>query len=604
MPERKRKSALNSTSSLTPPTSSDPLKADFRNFLYAVWKHLGLPDPTPIQYDIAFWLQHGPRRLITEAFRGVGKSWITVAFVLWLLYCDPQHKVLVVSANATKANEFSTFCLQLIHDMPLLAHLKPRDDQRRSMMAFDVGPAKPDQSPSVKSVGITGQLTGSRANVIVADDIEVPHNSDTQGKRDKLLESVKEFDAVLKPGGRIVYLGTPQTEQSIYNTLPERGYVVRIWTSRYPRDPEGKMTPAAYCERRYAHRLAPMVLKRLEQDPALAGKTTEPSRFSDEDLRERELSYGRSGFALQFQLDTALSDADKFPLKLSDLVVFPLDPFRAPTDLVWASSPELAYPELPSVGLLGDRYFRPAWTSQEFRPYEAAVMWIDPSGRGKDETSYAVLKLLHGRVFLVASGGMLGGYDEDTLRKLLMVAKKHDIKKLLVEPNYGGGMFTQLLRGSAQRHYHECGIEDGEWSTVAKEQRIIDILEPVMNQHKLVVCPGVIQADYESVLKYDGERAPYYRLFYQMARMVRAKGALSQDDRIDALAGAVSHFTRQLARDSEKAAIQHKEDQLDRELERFMSGCQWTINGGHHTKARKMSSTILQPPKPYRKELV
>jgi hypothetical protein len=50
---------------------------DFRVFLTMVWRHLNLPDPTPVQLDIAHWLQHGPRRKIIEAFRGVGKSWIT-----------------------------------------------------------------------------------------------------------------------------------------------------------------------------------------------------------------------------------------------------------------------------------------------------------------------------------------------------------------------------------------------------------------------------------------------------------------------------------------------------------------------------------------------
>ncbi|WP_270994138.1 phage terminase large subunit, partial [Listeria seeligeri] len=98
-----------------------------------------------------------------------------------------------------------------------------------SNLAFDVGPAQPDQSPSVKSVGINGQLTGSRADTIIADDIEVPKNSMTVVQREKLAELVKEFDAVLKPGGEIIYLGTPQTEESLYNKLPERGYVIRIW---------------------------------------------------------------------------------------------------------------------------------------------------------------------------------------------------------------------------------------------------------------------------------------------------------------------------------------------------------------------------------------
>ena len=125
------------------------------------------------------------------------------------------------------------------------------------------------------------------------------------------------------------------------------------------------------------------------------------------------------------------------------------------------------------------------WVSKDSAPYEGNVMFVDPSGRGKDETAYACLNLLHGRLFLVA----IGFYDDATLVSLLRVAKKHGITNILVEPNYGGGMFTKLLQSQAQRHYG-CGIADAEWSTVAKEQRIVDTLEPVLNQHRLIFCPS------------------------------------------------------------------------------------------------------------------
>lgn len=528
--------------------------------------------------------------MVIEAFRGVGKSWLTVAFVLHQLYLNPQLKIMVVSANAVKANEFSTFTIQLIRDMPLLKHLMPGKDQRFSMISFDVGPSMPDQSPSVKSVGITGQLTGSRADIIVADDIEVVHNSDTSGKRERLLELIKEFDAVIKPGGRIIFLGTPQSEASIYNTLPDRGYTIRVWPARYPKDPEEdhakRLSPTQYAERKYAGRLAPMIFAKLSQDESLAGQPTEPLRFDDEDLRERAMSYGRAGFALQFMLDTALSDADRYPLKIDDLIVHPCDPYRAPIDFMWASSPDLAYKDLECTGLTGDRYYRPAWYSPDVAPYEASVMFVDPSGRGKDETAYAAVKLLKGRVFLVASGGHLGGYDDATLRDIVETARKHDIKQIIVEPNYGGGMFTKLLQSEAQKMAYRCGIEDAEWSMVQKEQRIVDVLEPVLNRHRLVVCPSVIEKDYNSILKRDGERAPLYRLFYQMSHMVKAKGALGQDDRIDALAGAVAHFMDALALNTDRAVEEFKEEKLDEELERFMKGILFDKSGD---KARKIN---------------
>ncbi|MFL1495762.1 DNA maturase B, partial [Pseudomonas antarctica] len=81
-------------------------------------------------------------------------------------------------------------------------------------------------------------LAGSRADILIADDVEVPNNSATQSARDHLGELVKEFDAILKPGeaSTIIYLGTPQTEMTLYRELENRGYVTTIWPARYPKD--------------------------------------------------------------------------------------------------------------------------------------------------------------------------------------------------------------------------------------------------------------------------------------------------------------------------------------------------------------------------------
>jgi hypothetical protein len=550
-----------STTSLTPISSKDPLKEDFRNFLWLVWKHLNLPDPTPVQYDIASFLQHGPRRLVIEAFRGVGKSWITAAFVCWTLYCDPQKKIMVVSATKPRADDFSTFTLQLIKEIDVLKHLTPQAGQRESKIAFDVAPAKPDQSPSVKSVGIRGQLAGSRADLIIPDDVEIPNNSDTESAREHLAELIKEFDAVLKPGGRIVYLGTPQTEQSIYNQLPTRGYTVRVWPARYPA--LGKVES-------YQGQLAPFIYRKLEEDESLVGKPTDPARFHDEDLLEREMSYGRSGFALQFQLDTSLSDAERYPLKLADLVVMPLDPYKAPIDFMWAATKELSYEKLPMIGLSGDRYHRPFWTSPDVADYEDSVMFVDPSGRGKDETAYALVKQLHGRLFIIASGGVEGGYEDDTLDKLLAVSQRHKNSLILVEPNMGDGMFANVLRARAKQKQVKVAVEDSKWATQQKEARIIDTLEPVMNQHRLVVSPQLIEEDYSSTLTYERERVQTCRLFYQLTRITRDKGALKVDDRLDALSGAVAYFMDSMSRDGQMDAFRYKRDEFDRQLEEFL----------------------------------
>lgn len=556
-----RRGALRASTSLN---SGDPL-SDFRNFLYLVWKHLDLPDPTPVQYDIAEFLQHGPDRIVIEAFRGVGKSWITVAFVVWLLYCNPQLKIMVVSASKQRADNFSTFALSLIHDIPQLRHLAPRGDQRSSKISFDVAPARPDDSPSVKSVGITGQITGSRADVIVADDIEVVSNSATQALRDRIKELVKEFAAVIKAKPaktRIIYLGTPQTEQSLYNALPERGYTVRIWPARYPSLEKAE---------KYGTRLAPILANALRENPELAGQPTDSQRFDDEDLESRYLEYGKSGWLLQFMLDTSLSDEERFPLKLSDLIVMSLNDRKAPTDIIWASSPENAHNDLPNVGLDGDALYRPMMVEKEWIDYTGSVMAIDPSGRGSDETAYCVLKMLHGRLYMTAAGGFKGGYSDETLEKLLGVAKAQQVNKIIVEPNFGDGMFAQLLRAASQKLYR-VSIEDAKWSTAQKERRIIDTLEPVLNQHRLIVDPKVIESDYRSTEEYPLEEQNRYRMFWQMTRITKEKGCIPKDDRLDALAMAVAYWLEYLSRNTEKAQEDHKARQLKEEIRAFKKG--------------------------------
>lgn len=530
-----------------------PILQDFRKFTYVVWKHLNLPEPTPVQYDIAAYLQNGPRRSVIEAFRGVGKSWLTSAFVCWLLLNNPQLKILVVSASKERADAFSTFVKRLINEIPALNHLKPQDGQRDSVIAFDVGPALPDHSPSVKSVGITGQITGSRADVLIADDVEVPNNSATQMMRDKLSEAVKEFDAILKPGGRIIYLGTPQTEMSLYNQLPERGYEIRIWPALYPELDKVES---------YKGRLAPMVTKALEETKDNAGKPTDSRRFDEADLLERRASYGKAGFALQFMLDTSLSDGDRYPLKVSDLVVMNLNPTMAHLKVAWAAAPEVCLNDLPNVALTGDRYYRPMWHSDDMSEYTGAVMSIDPSGRGKDETGYAVVKQLAGNLFLTEAGGISGGYELETLEALAYAAKRNQVKYIIIEANFGDGMFTQLLKPVLQRIY-PCTVEEVKHST-QKEARIIDTLEPVMSTHRLIVDQKVIQKDFDTA------KDIKYSLFYQMTRLTRDRGALIHDDRLDALAIAVAYWTESMARDNNKAASEIKNQHLDKELKRFM----------------------------------
>ncbi len=527
-------------------------KGSFRLFLWLCWKHLNLPPPTPVQYDISKFLQYGPRRLIIEAFRGVGKSWITSIFVLWCLLRNPQLKILVVSASQERADAFSTFTKRLIDEMPILQHLKARSGQRDSNVAFDVGPAEAAHAPSVKSVGITGQMSGSRADLIVADDVEVPKNSFTVTMREKLSELVKEFDAVLSPGGRIVYLGTPQTEDSLYPKLESRGYEIQIWPAEYPN---------AILMKTYGHQIAPWIREAVEKDPSIVGKPVDPDRFSETELMERKLSYGRSGYALQFMLDTSLSDAERYPLKLSDLIIMNVDRDKAPSKVIWSNTPDCLLNDLTPVGFKGDRYYRPVWKSDLWEDYTGSVMAIDPSGRGADETTYAVLKMLRGVLYATRWGAVEGGYSTDTLTALAKIAKEQKVNEVLIESNFGDGMFAALFQPVLARYWNVTITEVNH--NTQKERRIIDTLEPVMNQHRLVIDEQIVKDDLKST------EDPYKQGFWQLTRITKDRNCLPHDDRIDVLAMAVAYWVEQMSVDQDKTEENARQVALEAELARF-----------------------------------
>ena len=537
------------------------IAASFPLFLSLVWKSLDLPRPTRAQLAIAEYLQHGPKRLQVAAFRGLGKSWIAAAFVLWTLWNDIDKKILVVSASKQRADDFTLFIQKCILEFEWLAHLRPQsEDQRWSRISFDVSGCRPAQSPSVKSVGITGQITGSRGDLIIFDDVEVPANSATDMQREKLLQLVTEGESVLTPkaDSRILFLGTPQTTFTIYRTLRERNYIPMVWPARYPKSLIG-----------YEDILAPQLQADIEQKglDTLAWKPTD-TRFSEINLLEREHSMSRSNFMLQFMLDTSLSDSLKFPLKLSDFSVMPLDPGKAPSDVVWGADKETLL-DMPAVALPGDRWHRPKST-QEYVPYNQTIIAVDPSGRGKDETVAVVLSQINGFIFIRDMLATQDGYSDKTLRGILTLANRYGASVCLIESNFGDGAIMELMKKHAQEMKVGMMFEEVR-ATTRKEDRIIDTLEPVLNQHRLIIDQKLIDWDYRS----NPEMAPEERLprmlMYQLTRMCREKGAVKHDDRVDALALGVKYYQDILAISAKEQDIQATRQRWSNMVEGFLS---------------------------------
>jgi hypothetical protein len=418
-------------------------------------------------------------------------------------------------------------------------------------------------------VGITGQLTGSRADLMILDDIEVPGNSMTELMREKLLQLCTEAESILTPksDSRIMYLGTPQTTFTVYRKLAERSYRPFVWPSRYPR--KGKLS-------QYEGLLAPQIQEDLEAGVE-EWEVTDPDRFDNEDLIEREASMGRSNFMLQFQLDTSLSDAEKFPLKMADLIITSVNPTEAPENCVWCSDPSNVIKDLPTVGLPGDYFYSPMQLVGEWQEYSETICSVDPSGRGTDETAAAFLSQRNGFIYLHEMRAFRDGYSDYTLLNILDGCKKYNVTKLVIETNFGDGIVSELFRKHLSSRRQHVDIEEVR-ANVRKEDRIIDSLEPVLNQHRLVVDKSVIEWDYRSNKNEAPEHRLMYMLFYQMSRMCREKGAVKHDDRLDCLSQGVQYFTDALSISASEQIKLRQRDEFQDLLDNFLDNPQSLTN--------------------------
>jgi len=341
--------------------------------------------------------------------------------------------------------------------------------------------------------------------------------------------------------------------------LAERNYRPFVWPSRYPR--KGKLS-------QYEGLLAPQIVEDIDEGVE-EWSVTDPDRFDNDDLIEREAAMGRSNYMLQFQLDTSLTDAEKFPLKMADMVVTSVNPSTASDNVIWCSDPQNVIKDLPTVGLPGDYFYSPMQLQGEWTPYSETICSVDPSGRGTDETAAAYISQKNGFLYLHEMRAYRDGYSDNTLLDILKGCKKYGVTKLVIETNFGDGMVSELFKKHLQQTKQFVDVEEVR-ANVRKEDRIIDSLEPILNQHRLVVDRKVIEWDYKSNPDEAPELRLMYMLFYQMSRMCREKGAVKHDDRLDALAQGVKYFTDAMGISANEAIAMRKREEWESIMADFL----------------------------------
>jgi hypothetical protein len=545
------------------------LYADFVPFLHVVMELLGF-DTTDIQEDIAKFIAYGPAYLMVMAQRGQAKTTICAAYAVWCLIHDPRHRILIISAGGAQASDISTLVIRIVMTLPELECMRPdtSNGDRSSVEHFDVHHSLKgvDKSPSVACIGITGQLPGKRADLLIADDVESPKNASTAVQRAQLLQLTLEFTSI-NSTGRIVWLGTPQTTDSIYNTLPSRGVTVRIWPGRYP-------TPEQVAN--YEAHLAPLLVRRLAADPSLStgggllgdqGKPIDPVLMSEASLQKKELDQGTSHFQLQFMLNTRLVDALRYPLKPQHCVIMDVQK-RMPLEVVrGVSSGTLTDYRVHDFAFRAQGVMD---MSPETANMTGIVAYVDPAGGGinADETAYAITGFLNGTIYVLDVGGLPGGYSQDVMKELAQRIALWAPEKVIIEKNMGYGAFKEVFTPILQREF-KCAIDD-DYVSGQKELRIIATLEPVMGRGALVINRAVVERDAADCQRYAPAMRCSYSLFFQMAKITKERGALYHDDRLDALEGAVRYWQKVVAIDQAKTVERQRAREHEERIKNVM----------------------------------
>lgn len=569
----------------------------FSDFLFDCMTELMGFNCSEVQIDIGNFIADESRdRIMVQAQRSQAKSTIVAIYAVWKLIHNCRYRVLIISAGSDVALEIANWVIQIIMSWDILECMRPdrTKGDRSSTKAFDVHwmLKGAEKSPSVACIGITANMQGRRADLLIPDDIESSKNGLTETQRLALENLSKDFTSICQRG-RICYMGTPQTVDSIYKNLPRRGYTIRVWPGRYPTEKELPM---------YGDTLAPYVAERIKYYPQIQtgggpngdrGWAVDPHipGLDEAALTKKELDQGPEYFQLQHMLDTTLSDAGRYPLKARNLIVMDVPPEKAPGAVQWLPSPKLKLDEsLTSHYHCNPELYRPFSTSESLYEYEFKYVHVDPAGDGSDEVAVAAVYLLHGYLFFPEVIGLQGGYSEENLREIAEFCERHGAQEVGVESNMGHGSFAAMLRPVMRQVYELAKNElvpevKDVWESQQKELRIIETLSPLLARHRIILDPRVIEYDKTSTKKYSLELRDTYKLVHQLVRITRERGALTHDDRLDVVHACARRCMEYMNVD-EQEAMDAKEEDLNAEFMKEWGALQAHNNLGYTSVSR------------------
>lgn len=464
------------------------LKADFRLFL-VMWNQAQNLKTPPLHLRIAQWLEArwraGERHLLLMAFRSAGKSTLVGVFAAWLLHRDPNLRILVLAADSMLAKKMVRNVKRIIERHPLTAHLKPDKADQWAADRFTVRRELELRDASMSARGVTSNITGSRADVVICDDVEVPNTCDSAEKRAELRERLAEMRYVLAAGGTQIYVGTPHHYYSIYADSPRREV--------------GEEFP-------FLDGFDRLLVPILDDE----GQSAWPERYAREDIERLKIATGPNKFDSQMML------------RAVNIMEGRLNP-----DLLQFYKAEVEYVRELGVLYIGGRKMVDARS------------WWDPSfgGARGDASVLAVVFGDEGGDYYLHHVAYIRTDEKDSRNeaaqqcaRVCAIARQLHLPSIAVEMNGIGRFLPNILRNTLTKAGVPARVQEVN-SSRAKAVRIIEGFDAVMAAKRLYVHEDVCKTP-----------------FIAEMREWRPSDKNARDDALDAVAGALSLHPDRLER--------------------------------------------------------
>lgn len=495
--------------------------------------HLGRETPD-CHIKIADWLDKPAPLKVLMCHRGIGKSSNLAPYNACKFYNNPNHQILHQSESDPSARKISRATQSILRRHPLTKDMVPQG--KMDVERWNINDLDSLSDPlhySMLAKGVLSNVTGSRADEVQNDDIEVPRNITTPEQREKLRERLDEQVHILKPNGTRLFIGTPHTYDSIYDEHIKNGadyLIIKLF------EKEKRLNNVKKGERYYIGFTPEMVFIGIYKSTELLEENNHyvfndgyiefdndyngiidcyagvswPERFTPQDvLSRRRETRTINAWDSQYQLHSK-------PVTESRL-----DPNRM---RLYDVEPTIIDANGEVTMMLGNT-----------RIVGASALWDPSLGKLKSDASPFTLLLtdIKGHLYWHVGQGLTGelavfGHNDQIIGgqvvQICDIVVKYQIPSVVIETNGIGGFAPNLLRQAFKSRNICCGVIENHENR-NKNIRILEALEAPLESRFL----------WAHVRLADEKESP---IFNQM-RDFNPEITEQPDDYIDSLAGAI-----------------------------------------------------------------